>query len=335
MSNRRSWTAVCLLVGLVSCGGKTLEPAGGTGGGGSSNDGTSPTEVAGRGDTGGGFQIVYPTCRVIRASDYDQSCSTSQECSPVWVGAVSLSGGRCILPCECPNAIINLNALPGYLKDLPQPPVDFVACCSSGVISPVCWNGRCQAGQPLPSINTACDACLSSTKCESATGNIPAPTCAGDVNCQMAYAQFVTCFKGNGQTAAAFKLCASTAPPVANDIVNCLGDTAGCERVCVAPIDAGSDGATCATIRASDYDQTCKTSQDCALVFEGDPCGQTACPNAPINRAATTAYNAVLAVRRPVSLGPPGGTCYGSPPICKDGVCQMCPNTGCPYSPTL
>jgi hypothetical protein len=90
-------------------------------------------------------------------------------------------------------------------------------------------------------------------------------------------------------------------------------------------VDAGRDALACGVIRASDYDQSCKTTLDCALVFEGDTCtAQCSCPNAPINHIAAAGY-------RPVFEHPNVCNCpMMPPPWCVDGVCAVCPVSGCP-----
>jgi hypothetical protein len=79
----------------------------------------------------------------------------------------------------------------------------------------------------------------------------------------------------------------------------------------------------CGVIRASDYDQSCKSAQDCTTIFEGDTCtSQCACPNATINKMALASYH-------PVFVGT--GVCNcgrEAAPSCVSGVC--CPASGCP-----
>lgn len=84
-------------------------------------------------------------------------------------------------------------------------------------------------------------------------------------------------------------------------------------------------GLACGVIRASDYDQSCNTTLDCALVFEGDTCtALCSCPNAPINHIAAQGYH-------PVFAHPNVCDCAMlPPPWCIDGVCTRCPASGCP-----
>jgi hypothetical protein len=85
------------------------------------------------------------------------------------------------------------------------------------------------------------------------------------------------------------------------------------------------DAGTCGVIRASDYDQSCITDQDCATVFEGDTCiYQCQCPNAVVSRSAL-AYYPVFPERAVIC------PCYQLPvpPTCTGGVCTWCPPTGC------
>jgi hypothetical protein len=66
--------------------------------------------------------------------------------------------------------------------------------------------------------------------------------------------------------------------------------------------DAASEGGSC-SIRASDYDQSCKSDSDCVEVVEGDFCGQSPCPcpNGAIRVSAESAYNAKLSKLLPTS----------------------------------
>jgi hypothetical protein len=89
--------------------------------------------------------------------------------------------------------------------------------------------------------------------------------------------------------------------------------------------DAGPDAPKCGVIRASDYDQSCKSAQDCTVVFEGDSCNDCGCPNAPINRVAALGYHPVF------GQNPNVCDCMMVPlPSCVSGVCKTCLPAGCP-----
>jgi hypothetical protein len=88
---------------------------------------------------------------------------------------------------------------------------------------------------------------------------------------------------------------------------------------------ASVDAAACGVIRASDYDQSCKTTPDCTAVVEGDTCAmQCDCPNATINQTALAKYHPVYAGSPIICPCPLLGV-----PTCISGVCTMCPPWGC------
>ena len=75
-----------------------------------------------------------PACGVIRASDYDQSCSAAQDCTAVF------EGDTCTAQCDCPNATINVKALDGYHPVFPD---GTVVCPCVLVGLPSCVHGVC------------------------------------------------------------------------------------------------------------------------------------------------------------------------------------------------
>jgi len=107
------------------------------------------------------------------------------------------------------------------------------------------------------------------------------------------------------------------------------GSNTGGQIADAAPPDSGtggSDAETCGVIQVSDYDRSCNTANDCALVFEGDACTAAtncSCPNALINRTALAGYHPVFsnsdAACMCVMLGEPA---------CVGGVCVMSTGLG-------
>jgi hypothetical protein len=89
----------------------------------------------------------------------------------------------------------------------------------------------------------------------------------------------------------------------------------------------GSDGCpngnTCGTIRASDYDQTCKTDSDCVTEPEGDFCRNkcTNCAGAVINVNAQAKYEADVSSKISTPFTCP---CPESPSaVCDHGKCGL------------
>jgi hypothetical protein len=80
------------------------------------------------------------------------------------------------------------------------------------------------------------------------------------------------------------------------------------------------DGGT-QPIKASNYDQSCKTDMDCVVINEGDACiGVSVCGAAAINRSAYAQYQSDIAsplCRFPASCGR-----TGAGPCCRNGQCQ-------------
>jgi hypothetical protein len=105
-----------------------------------------------------------------------------------------------------------------------------------------------------------------------------------------------------------------------------------------ADVDAASDGRLirCSIVLASDYDQSCATDDDCALVGQVSACPPTECSFCPmwsINTSALARYQADIADDR--ASVPPGQQC-GCPaegfPCCRGGRCQQ--NGGCFFPST-
>jgi hypothetical protein len=162
---------------------------------------------------------------------------------------------------------------------------------------------------------------------------LPAGECAGESVCAMPAQRHCGCGTFGGGNS---YVCACVAGRWSCTIAGLAARTCLAESQCDAGIagqdggktsgDAGRDAAACGVIRASDYDQSCNTVQDCTSVFEGDTCkSQCACQNATINKAALDQYHPIFA-----------GTGYVCPcpmlgmPSCIGGICTMCPPAGCP-----
>jgi hypothetical protein len=86
-------------------------------------------------------------------------------------------------------------------------------------------------------------------------------------------------------------------------------------------------------IHASDYDQSCSVSTDCATVSEGAVCGCGSCPNASVNRNDQQRFLNDYASLHGQCSGPPQGCpaiyCPNPPVECKAGVCTLCGYGGC------
>ena len=84
------------------------------------------------------------------------------------------------------------------------------------------------------------------------------------------------------------------------------------------------------TIEASNYDQSCTSDSDCAIVAEGDFCvpGANTCPMATINKSSLARYKADVAKTQAAVCGALASCPSGSGPCCHDGMCQI--GIGCP-----
>ena len=82
-----------------------------------------------------------------------------------------------------------------------------------------------------------------------------------------------------------------------------------------------SNGNVCGTILASDYDQTCTTASDCALVIEGNLCamGCNNCANAAVSVAALGQYD--VDFRRKLSIPRICPCPLGPSVVCNSGKC--------------
>jgi hypothetical protein len=88
------------------------------------------------------------------------------------------------------------------------------------------------------------------------------------------------------------------------------------------------------TIRASDYDTGCTTSNDCTAILEGALCVTCACPNAAIAKSSATIEFADArqrATQCPATPSVSCGACWESRPTCVAGRCGlvMCMNGPC------
>jgi len=93
----------------------------------------------------GSLPLCFVACSgssILNASDYDQSCSTSSDCVPVFQGDVACCGGGCA------NAAINKGALAQYDADYSE----AVKVCGVNAsclqfhcpaITAECQGGRC------------------------------------------------------------------------------------------------------------------------------------------------------------------------------------------------
>lgn len=79
-------------------------------------------------------------------------------------------------------------------------------------------------------------------------------------------------------------------------------------------------------IDGTNYDRTCGAASDCAAVFFGDQCEVCACPNAALNGADRTRYEADR-TQALLSCGPqPAIGCTECPAAtvsCTDGTCAL------------
>jgi hypothetical protein len=121
---------------VFGCGGRveiTQQGQAPSGVGGSIGSGGSPG-VGGSTAIGGSRTLPDArTCGVVRASDYDQSCTSDFDCVGVF------SGDTCG-DCSCPNATINKSAAPAYFPHAPF----FDPRCSCPITgTPTCVGGVC------------------------------------------------------------------------------------------------------------------------------------------------------------------------------------------------
>jgi hypothetical protein len=87
------------------------------------------------------LNVCDPNARVIRASNYDQTCAVDTDCTFI------LAGSTCdACNFRCPTAAINVNALPQYSSDTASLVSAANALCSSSCPSgwACCLGGTCQ-----------------------------------------------------------------------------------------------------------------------------------------------------------------------------------------------
>ncbi len=77
-------------------------------------------------------------------------------------------------------------------------------------------------------------------------------------------------------------------------------------------------------IQASNYDQSCKTDNDCVWVLQGNACHPLDCgdPGA-INMVSSARYQADIAKTRAASCSVPQGDCPQFVTCCQNGSCQL------------
>jgi len=89
-------------------------------------------------------------------------------------------------------------------------------------------------------------------------------------------------------------------------------------------------GGTTHSIAASEFQVSCSIDADCVSVYEGTiGCCGGGCPNAAINKASTTAYDAALASRTPQCSPAPPCADFARP-ICPTAA--ICDNGTCAYA---
>ena len=108
--------SLCL---FVACGGLVADPGADGGGTGIGID--------------AGLDASDPC--TIRASTYDQACTTDADCVSVFDGNV------CSAHCRCPNSAINKGQLARYQSDFPR--ADGGGACGCPLLRAVCANGVC------------------------------------------------------------------------------------------------------------------------------------------------------------------------------------------------
>jgi hypothetical protein len=94
------------------------------------------------------LNVCDPNARVIRASNYDQTCAVDTDCT-------AISEGSTCNACNfaCPNAAINVNALPQYSSataSLNPAAGDLCASSCGPAMRTCCRGGTCQWGSPTP-----------------------------------------------------------------------------------------------------------------------------------------------------------------------------------------
>lgn len=95
---------------------------------------------------------------------------------------------------------------------------------------------------------------------------------------------------------------------------------------CSVLLAACSGTGTLPDIRASDYNQSCRTASDCVLIDEGSSCCG-ACGNAAINKADLSKYQADAKPRMDAcrETACPAIACAFAAPMCTAaGKCEVC-----------
>jgi hypothetical protein len=93
------------------------------------------------------------------------------------------------------------------------------------------------------------------------------------------------------------------------------------DHVCTGNVPKTCPDGSSRPIKASNYDQSCKTDMDCVVINEGNACsGISNCGAAAINRSAYAQYQSDIANRPCASVSSCGRT--GAGPCCRNGQCQ-------------
>ncbi|MDB4979982.1 MAG: hypothetical protein JWM82_734 [Myxococcales bacterium] len=89
----------------------------------------------------GSLSGVAPTCGVVRAADYDQSCKVDSDCVLVGQGDFCQSASSCAI--YCPSAAISAHAQMQYLADTQTAGAKPIVCSCPEFKPPACVSFKC------------------------------------------------------------------------------------------------------------------------------------------------------------------------------------------------
>ena len=167
------------------------------------------------------FPLPGNDCVQIRASDYDQTCTSDPECIGVLVG--NSCDIEVLCSPACPTAAINLRALPKYASDI----ADAMALLSAGLLgtpcgacseplTPCCVANTCQVGSQCP---PAPPSPTDSGSAEAAVG------CIREADCPNGF----TCSYPVADACAAQGVCMPPVPPATRSSCTALSLACGCD----------------------------------------------------------------------------------------------------------
>ena len=249
------------VVAILDCGGREMGTslsgsASGTSSGttGGASAGTIGGATAGSGSasvTSGSATTGDGPCRIVQASNYDQSCEVAANCVVVDPGFNSCAPG-----CHCGVATINAGAQAQYTADLAEAsgPTGVPHCpCASYPTVPYCRNGTCDvkysepldaAAVVLPDAGASGDAASATQPCNDGTGATdccpsdaaPGGACVPEITC---WTQCTFRTPGMGQGWRSSMACTSGQWIAGHGLFPCYRSDAGAVSVSDAAADTG------------------------------------------------------------------------------------------------